>query len=390
MKILGLAQVPLGRHDGASAHVIGLYSGFCELGGDALCLVPSYLPHDGPLPFRVAKVPVAWSPAPWTVLWHLISPWYVFYYLVAFRPDVLYLRGSLLLIHGLLARLVGVPAVIEVNSEKSGELMWQSGWRRRAARLAAFSSRSSYRLAARILTVTPQLSTLVVSEYGADPARCRVVSNGFDPEVYRPMDVEAARQSVGLDSGRRYIIFVARLTKRHSLDLMIEGFVRLAESTPDVDLIVVGDGPARGGVEHICRQREIAHRVVFTGQVPPETVAKYIAISRFGIAQLQADRNAHRVGASPIKVWSYLGCARPVLAGPVPTLEDVLRDGECGLVLEENSPEGFAKAAGWLLAHEADAAKMGQNGYELARREYTWRAIAEKTLSYFNEGSHGA
>jgi glycosyltransferase involved in cell wall biosynthesis len=390
MRILGLAQAPLGRQDGAAAHVIGLYSGFRELEVEALCLAPSYMPSGASLPFRTARVPVTWMPAPWTLLWHLLSPLWLLFHLITFRPDVLYLRGSLLVLPVLLARLAGAPAVVEVNSEKSGELLWQSGWRRRMTRLEAICSRITYRMAARLLTVTPQLSTLIIDEYGADPARCRVVSNGFDPDVYQPQAPADAQRALGLDMGRRYIVFVARLTKRHSLELMIDGFARLAQSIPDVDLIIVGDGPARPDVESLCRERGVEARVRFAGQVPGEVVAQYISASRFGIAQLQADRNAHRVGASPIKVWSYLGCARPVLAGSVPTLRDVLQDGNCGIVLEDASAETFADAAGWFLTHEEDAAQMGQNGYELARREYTWRAVAEKTIFFLREVVDGS
>ena len=390
MKILGLAQVPLGRPDGASAHVIGLYSGFLDLGADARCLIPSYMPPEKELPFRTVRVPVAWSPAPWTILWHLLSPLWLLAHLVAYRPDVLYLRGSLLLVHGWLARLFGVPMVVEINSEKSGELMWQSAWRRRAARIAAFSSRSTYRMAVRIVTVTPQLSALVASEYGADPARCRVVSNGFDPQVYYPQEPAAAQRTLGLDRDRRYIVFVARLTRRHSLDLMVHGFAHLAELVADVDLIIVGDGPARANLEAQCRDLGLAQRVIFAGQMPAEGVAQYIAASRFGIAQLHADRNAHRVGASPIKVWSYLGCARPVVAGPVPNLQEILRDRKCGLVLDDETPDAFARAAAWLLTHEEEAGNMGQNGYRLASEHHTWRAVAEKTVSYFNEVANDA
>ena len=257
-------------------------------------------------------------------------------------------------------------------------------------RLATTSSRITYRLATRILTVTPQLSTLVVSDYGADPDRCRVVSNGFDPAVFHPRDRSEARRLLGLDDRRRFLVFVARLTKRHSLDLMIDGFAVLAQSVPDADLIIVGDGPARAELEVRCAAASIADRVHFAGQAPAERVADYIAASHIGVAQLYADRNAFRVGASPIKVWAYLGCARPVLAGAVPNLEDILRGGRCGLVLREATPDAFAEAARWLLDHETEAAEMGESGHRLASAEFTWQAVAKKTVGYLLEVARGA
>ncbi|MGQ9667115.1 MAG: glycosyltransferase family 4 protein [Anaerolineae bacterium] len=389
-RILGLAQVPLGRHDGASAHVIGLYSEMARLGADITCLVPGVLPATQPLPFRVLYVPTGQNLRWWTLIWHLLSPWWLLGAVLRHRPHVIYLRGHILLLHLVLARLTGRPAAVEINEDKSGELEWQGEWRRRLARLNRTIERWSYRLAWRLLPVTPQLRDLLVREHGVDPARCRVVSNGFDPEVFFPRPKAEAKRHLGLDERRRYIVFVSQLTPRHSLDLLVQGFAELAGQVPDVDLLVVGEGVTRQEMMRWCEELGIDHRVIFTGEVPAERAAWYIAAAECGVAQLRVDRNAQRVGASPLKLWAYLGCARPVLAGRVPNLAEIIREWQCGLVIEEETPTAFATAVRWLLDHPAEAEQMGRRGHAGASEGYTWRAVAQKTLSILEEAVHGA
>ena len=385
MKVLGVAEVPLGRNDGASVHVTGLYAAFQEEGAETLCLVPSISQAEQSLPFRVAYVPVGEKAAAWTVLWHLLSPLWMFYYRLRLRPDILYLRGHLLILHCLIARLTRLPVAVEVNDEKAGELEWESGVRRRAAGLMRLIDRGTYRLASQILSVTPQLTELVISDYGADPRKCRTVSNGFDREMFFPQERQVAKLDLKLDPGRRYVIFIARLTPRHSFGLMLRGFALLAQAVDDVDLLIVGDGPAREEIVELSESFGVRDRMLFTGQVSGETAANMIAASEFGIAQLQADRNARRVGASPIKVWAYLGCARPIISGKVPNLTEIISAGRCGLILPEDSPEAFAESASWLLSHDVEAVAMGRRGYEMAVAEHTWNAVARRTLAHLSE-----
>ncbi|MBC7242074.1 MAG: glycosyltransferase [Anaerolineae bacterium] len=390
MRILGLAQVPLGRHDGASAHVIGLYSELARSGAEVRCILPGILPASTPLPFQTIYVPTGRDIRKWTFIWHLLSPWWFLGAVLRYRPQVVYLRGHLLLPHLVLARLLGRPAAVEVNEDKSGELEWQGEWRRRLARLNRIIERWSYRLAWRLLPVTPQLRDLLVHEHGVEPARCRVVSNGLDPAVFFPRPKEEAKRYLGLDARRRYIAFVSQLTPRHSLDLLAQGFAELAGQVPDVDLLVVGEGVARPQMMRWCEELGIGARVIFAGEVPAERAAWYIAAAECGVAQLRADRNARRVGASPLKLWAYLGCARPVLAGQVPNLAEIIREWDCGLIIEEETPAAFAAAARYLLEHPDKAEEMGQRGYAGALAGYTWHAVAQKTLAIFEEALHAA
>lgn len=388
LRVLGCAEVPLGRQDGAAAHVRGLYSWFARLGAEVACLVPETLPPDASPGFRVLFVPSGEKATRWTFSWHVLAPLWFAYWLVRFRPDVVYLRGHLLLPYVLMARLKGVPAAVEVNEEKAGELAWQGAWRRRMAGVIGWIDRLVYANATVLFPVTPQLRDLLVKEYGANAAKCVVVSNGFDPTIFYPRPKDAAAAEVGLDPSRRYLVFVSRLTPRHSLDLLLDGFALLAGRREDVDLVVVGDGPSLPAMSQRAAALGLARRVHFTGGVPESQAADFIRASECGIAQLRADRNASRVGASPLKVWAYLGCARPVLAGEVPNLAETIRAWHCGMVLEEETPETFAGAAEWILDHPQEAKEMGRRGRAHALEGYTWEAVARKTLQPLKEIAH--
>ncbi|HEY1457650.1 MAG TPA: glycosyltransferase family 4 protein, partial [Solirubrobacteraceae bacterium] len=70
---------------------------------------------------------------------------------------------------------------------------------------------------------------VAVSESAAAELACyyrsatrRVIPNGVDIEVFKPQDRALARQSLGLDPGARYALFVGRAEYRKGADLLLE------------------------------------------------------------------------------------------------------------------------------------------------------------------------
>jgi glycosyltransferase involved in cell wall biosynthesis len=113
----------------------------------------------------------------------------------------------------------------------------------------------------------------------------------IDAEHVCPMPVtEAPRPS----RGGKGIVFVGRLTDQKRLPLALEALGRL----PAVTLTIVGDGPARPGLEAAARKAGLTDRVRFVGRVAPDQVAGYLedadafvfpAVAEgFGLAAIEA------------------------------------------------------------------------------------------------------
>jgi glycosyltransferase involved in cell wall biosynthesis len=69
---------------------------------------------------------------------------------------------------------------------------------------------------------------------------------------------------------------------------------------------------------------------------------------------------------------------RPVIAGDIPALREVVRDGIDGLVVAQE-PQAIARAILTLLGDTTRARRMGESGRFRLQEKWTWDLVAERT-----------
>lgn len=121
------------------------------------------------------------------------------------------------------------------------------------------------------VTMVPT-SGLVRELQGFGFERLRVVARGVDSDRFHPVHrCSSLRIAWGAGPDTPVVIHVGRLAPEKNLDLLVSGFQRMRSVRPDVRLVVVGDGPARGWLE------ERLPGVVFAGRRVGHDLARHYA-----------------------------------------------------------------------------------------------------------------
>jgi glycosyltransferase involved in cell wall biosynthesis len=107
--------------------------------------------------------------------------------------------------------------------------------------------------------------------------------------------------------------------------------------------------------------------------------AKAAAFARASIFAMPSDHETF--GFTYLEAWM---AGLPVVAGDIPALREVVREGVDGLHAR-NEPRAVAGAILSLLRDPERASLMGQRGRERAMREFTWTAVAKKTESAYRD-----
>lgn len=290
-----------------------------------------------------------------------------------FKPDVIYERRFSAKMGATLSVIHRLPLVIEINGlvdeeletlGKTEQARKMSGRTRKTLRKRFFSR------AKKIVTVTKGIKTGLHERYGIPLEKMVVVHNGANTELFKPMDKDLCRRELNLNKDGKYLLFVGNLVPWQGVDDVIKAIPSILETIPETELLIVGDGPQRNELEKLARTLGLSEAISFTGFVSYDSVPTYMGASEICFAP----KKVLGSGYSPLKLYEYMACGRPVIASRVEGFQ-LLEEG-AGLLFEPGNVEELASKSVELLSDQELMHSMGQRGRKIAEEEYSWKVVA--------------
>lgn len=282
------------------------------------------------------------------------------------KVDVVYVRQhfATVLIVGL-ARLLRRPVVLELNGLPS-DVLASHPWLHNISAPIHWCYRLQFRFAQKILVVTEGLATYVGAY--TDPGKIIVVPNGADADLFcarnqpRPTDVPDGR----------YVVLFGDFAIWHDVQLLINATADPA--WPDgVKVVLIGRGSRE--VNLLLSTAASAH-VKCLDWVEQDKLVAYVVHAMAGIIPIATTGQRQSIGAIPLKFLEVLSCGRPAIVSDLPTLSDLTRRHDCGLVFAHDDANSLARAVSSLAADPMRANDMGVNGRALVEATHNWKTIA--------------
>jgi len=275
-----------------------------------------------------------------------------------------------------------IPLVMEINGILRDELHFQGRADGRTVRglLKDRLRGALFRRVDGFIVVSEGIKDDLVARHGVDPRRVLVVGNAVNTTRFQPIAKQSACRRLELESERPRAVFVGNLVEWRDFESLLQATRLLLETVPMFELLVVGDGPARGSFEARAKALLPARTVRFAGEVPHTDVPFHIAASDFGLLP----ERVRSLDISPLKLFEYLSCGRPVVAFDVPGL-DIVRTLGTGILVPPGDPGTLAAAMARLIGSPELVREMGRTGRAFVERERSWSSVARKTSAYLAE-----
>jgi GalNAc-alpha-(1->4)-GalNAc-alpha-(1->3)-diNAcBac-PP-undecaprenol alpha-1,4-N-acetyl-D-galactosaminyltransferase len=133
----------------------------------------------------------------------------------------------------------------------------------------------------------------------------------------------AARRSA--DDESRLLVSIGRLTHQKGYDILIKSFSALAEQYPGWGLRIYGEGPERGALEGLIKERGLENRIKLPG-IRRDVTAALAEASVFVLAS--------RYEGYPNALLEALTCGLPVIATDCPGANaEILAQGNYGMLV---------------------------------------------------------
>jgi glycosyltransferase involved in cell wall biosynthesis len=273
-------------------------------------------------------------------------------YLVNHRPTILHTH----LVHAdAYGQTAGTVAGVPIRlSTKHGFNEFREG------RIFALGDRTIGALAHRQIAISRGLARYLSETEGFPEPDFEIVHYGIaaGPEP-KPYAGETPR-----------FLCIGRLIPIKGHVVLLRAFRQVLDERPDVTLDIAGRGVLEHGLKDLSRELGLSGAVRFLGHVTPvqQAVEDSLAVvvpslgEGFGMVALEAMERA-----------------RPVIAAAIGGLEDLVRDGETGLLVPPGDSESLAAAMLALAADPAQAAVMGLEARRRAIERFPELRCTERT-----------
>ena len=203
-----------------------------------------------------------------------------------------------------------------------------------------------------------------------------VIPTGVDVDRFQPGEREAARAALPVAADGPLLLYVGRLDREKSVERILLAFARIVGTVPRARLLLVGQGTEAGRLRARAAALPGADRITFLPVQPHNTLPGcYQAADVFLFAS--------ETETQGLVLAEAAACGIPSVAVTAPGSDEVVRDGETGL-LTKPEPAALADAAIGLLLDPDRRCRMGVRAREVARRTFDARIQIDRTLAMYD------
>lgn len=295
--------------------------------------------------------------------------------------DVVCVHDWLSSIAGLIIKKeTDIPVVFHVHSTEWG----RSGGA--GSEVVSHIERAMAQNADKVITVSYAMQE-DLTRHGWSPGKISVVWNGVDPVQYDPtkisqQDIAQIRRKYDIPDGWNMLLFVGRLAWVKGVRNLLQAMPSVLKEYPNTKLVILGKGEEQNDVIETAERLNIKSNVVYRFDFvsEQERILHYAAADvcvfpsiyePFGIVSLEA-----------------MAMAKPIVVGArgvVGFKEQVVNGGgdQNGVHINGEDPADIAWGIKEVLKEPDLAKSWGENGRQRVLEYFTWRKVAEQTLSIY-------
>jgi glycosyltransferase involved in cell wall biosynthesis len=237
-----------------------------------------------------------------------------------------------------------------------------------------------------LIVLTEQLRTVLFKK-GVHDSKIAVAHDGVDLRHFQNAHFRGAqiREQMGIPPGSTLIGYVGRfvtMEQEKGIKDLLESMRYLPDYSGSTYVAFIG-----GPMNHVPAYYKIIeelrldrNRFCFHDLVPVSEVPAYLAAC--DIVAMPFPWTPHYAyHMSPLKMFEYMAAEKPILATQLPSVMEVLVDGENAVLVEPDNPKALAQGIRRIMEDKEFSRRISAQ----ARQDvlaYTWEERAQKILCF--------
>ncbi len=174
---------------------------------------------------------------------------------------------------------------------------------------------------------------------------------------------------------RPRVLHIGRLVKWKRVDLLIDAFQQIRDKHPDVELVIIGDGPEKETLEEQTKRLKLQENVSFVGAIYDAfTLGRYMYESSVYVL----------AGMGGLSINDAMSFSLPVICSVCDgTEKDLITDGINGYFFQEGNSDSLAAKIDLVLSDKEKALKMGEASYRVIKDKINLDTVSQRYMDAF-------
>jgi glycosyltransferase involved in cell wall biosynthesis len=218
------------------------------------------------------------------------------------------------------------------------------------------------------------LSEVEVGQYesaGVPAKKIALIPNGLNLSEYVDLPSPGSfKKKLGLDKNQRILLYLGRIHEIKGVDILVRAFATIVHKLDSVKLVIVGpDDGYLAKVQALIKSLRIENKVLILGPL-------------YGVAKLEVYVDADvyilpsRYEIFPMTILEAYACGKPVIASNVGRANELVIEGDTGLLFESENAKELANKIFSLMNDIEKAQEMGLKGKQYVSDTFSIEKIA--------------
>lgn len=175
-----------------------------------------------------------------------------------------------------------------------------------------------------------------------------------------------------LDKMSRDFIFFGNFLISEQEDILLRAAMLLKEKNNDARIVIIGGTRKPEAFRRRIEENDVANNIAIMGWLTRDQAFKRLNEGCAGIMRFDMQHyNDHP--ALPNKIFEYMAVGMAIIGCKLnPEIGQIIEDENCGIAIDEETPEALANAIIYLTENTDVCLQMGQNAYRAVQETYNW------------------
>jgi len=212
-----------------------------------------------------------------------------------------------------------------------------------------------------------------LQKIGIVDSNMMVLENGFNSEIFHPMNKGKIRKSLGLDEKAPILVTIGSLEEVKAHKYLIKAVKNLKRKDSNICCYIIGAGSLQTQTELLIKELHLEKNVYLLGHLSHNEVNKWInSCDLFVMSSLRE--------GLPVSMLEALGCGKPFIGTKVGGIPEIINSEEYGILVEPMDQKALNSAIEIALKKKWDNDKIANYG-----KRFTIKSAVNRTLEVYSK-----